>query len=93
MHPLLEQVAQSPRVLEAAPRAHVVASSRGVVWRGSRAGRARGSGRRGTVGARVFVCTPVRSPPPGAWWCLAHLPGVEFFVWGGVRPAEAALPL
>lgn len=24
---------------------------------------------------RAFVCTPVRSPPPGAW-CLAHLPGV-----------------
>lgn len=92
MHPLLEHVAQSPRVLKAAPRAHVVADRRGVVWRGSRARPARGVGRRGTVGARVFVCTPVRSLPPGAW-CLAHLPGVEFFVWGGVRPAEAALPV
>lgn len=44
----------------------------GVVWRGSWARRARGAGRRGTVGARAFVCAPLRSPPPGAW-CLAHL--------------------
>lgn len=36
LHPLLDQVAQNTRVLQAAPEAHVVASGRGVVWRGSR---------------------------------------------------------
>lgn len=42
-------------------------------------------------GGRAFVCTPVRSgPPPPAVWCLAYLTGVEFFVWGGMRPAACA---
>lgn len=52
----------------------------GLRWRRGRA----------SWGARAFVCAPTRSRPPGflapaAFTC----PELEFFVWGGARPAEA----